>query len=165
MFTHHRRSIHFEAWRCHLSLFSLLVLFLVSLACTGLEPSATSRPTEWSGTLHATFIGQDGKDYAGKLCSAGTKPDNVHIHLSGIRSDREPVAFRVEDTSGGGLWATPCDPVSNWFLYVAPVTESETDIYFKPFREAPEGTEYKITVSYDDGVAQMAVIEGASVKP
>ncbi len=165
MFLHYRRSSRFEAWQGCLFLFSFLALFLASSACTGLEPSAKSRPTEWSGTLHATFIGQDGKDYAGKLCSAGTKPDNVHIHLSGIRSDREPVAFRVEDTTGGGLWATPCDPVSNWFLYVTPATEGEADIYFKPFREAPEGTEYKITVSYDDGVAQMAVIEGSSVKP
>jgi hypothetical protein len=165
MFIHRRLSIRFEAWRCRSFLFSFLVLFLASLACSSLEPSAKSRPTEWSGTLRATFIGQDGKDYAGKLCSAGTKPDNVHVHLSGIRSDQEPVAFRVEDPSGGGLWATPCDPVSNWFLYVMPVTEGETDIYFKPFREAPEGTEYTITVSYDDGVTQMAVIEGASVKP
>lgn len=165
MFIYHRLSIRFEACRYRSFLLSLLVLFLLASACASLEPSAKSRPTEWSGTLRATFIGQDGKDYAGKLCSAGTKPDNVHIHLSGIRSDQEPVAFRVEDTSGGGLWATPCDPVSNWFLYVTPVTEGETDIYFKPFREAPEGTEYKIMVSYDDGVDQMAVIEGTSVKP
>jgi hypothetical protein len=149
-------------------LFAFISLLLMSLACSRFVSQDTStkvQPTEWSGTLQAVFIGQDGGDYAGKLCSAGTKDDNVHIHLSGIRTEREPVSFRVEDAAQGGVWATPCDPVSNWFLYVEPVVKGETEVYFKPFRDAPAGTEYTITISYNDGVKQMAVIEGSHIQP
>lgn len=147
---------------------ALLLLVCASLACglsVSLDTGPKGRPTEWSGTLKAVFIGQDGGDHAGKLCSAGTKTDNIHIHLSGLRADSEPVAFRVDDAAQGGVWATPCDPVSNWFLYVKPVLNGETDLYFKPFRDAPDGTEYKISVTYGDEVTQIAFVKGRRVWP
>lgn len=153
---------------------SSLFPLLVSLACVmsfsvdtsaKSNPTETSYPTERAGTLNATFVGQDGGNYAGKLCSSGTENDNVHIHLSGLRKDHEPAAFRVDDYAEGGVWATPCDPVSNWFLYVKTVGHGEADIYFKPFRDAPEGTEYKITVSYNDGVTQEVIVKGSHITP
>ena len=134
-------------------------------ACATADTPIKSQPTKETATLKAEFIGQDGGNYAGKLCSSGTKSDNVHIRLSGIRTDREPVAFRVDDYAKGGVWATPCDPVSNWFLYVKPVVNGKTEVYFKPFRDAPVGTEYKVTVTYDDGTTQMTIIDGKRVKP
>jgi hypothetical protein len=115
--------------------------------------------------LKATFLGQDGHSFAGKLCSAGTKKDNVHIHLSGLRTDQEAVAFRVDDFAQGGVWATPCDPVSNWFLFVEPVVAGETDLYFKPFRVAPAGTQYRLTVTYADQTTQTVVLSGSRVQP
>jgi hypothetical protein len=116
-------------------------------------------------TLTATFMGQDGGGYAGRLCSSGTAFDNVHIHLDGLRTESEPISYRVEDYAGGGLWATPCDPVSNWFLSVEPAVNGETNLYFKPFRDAPSGTEYGITVVYQDGVTQIILVRGSRVKP
>lgn len=147
---------------------SLLLLIFMSLACimsVPVDTPASSQPSGQSDTLTATFMGQDGGGYAGKLCSSATANDNVHIHLDGLRTESEPISYRVEDYVGGGLWATPCDPVSNWFLYVKPVVNNETDLYFKPFRDAPSGTEYKITVVYQDGGTQIILVRGSRVKP
>ncbi len=146
---------------------SLLLLVFAS-GCSlsvSLDTSDKKQPTEGAGTLKATFLGQDGGDFAGKLCSAGTKKDNVHIHLSGVRTDLEPIGYRVDDFEKGGVWATPCDPISNWFLYVKPVKNGETDLYFKPFRDAPKGTEYTITVTFGAGETQKAIVRGVHVKP
>jgi len=115
--------------------------------------------------LQATFLGQDGGDYAGKLCSAGDARDNVHIHLSGLYMASEPVSFRVDDPAQGGVWANPCDPVSNWFLSVKSGDHAEADLYFKPFRAAPGGTEYKISIVYRDGTNQVISVQGSYVKP
>ena len=148
----------------------IILLFLVfaSLACAfsvSFDPSTKSHPTERIDTLKAVFVGQDGGNYAGKLCSSGTANDNIHIRLTGLLTNIEPTSYRVEDFAYGGVWATPCDPVSNWFLYVKPAVNGESDIYFKPFRDAPERREYRITVTYRDGSAQTTVIQGLHVKP
>ena len=119
---------------------ALLFLSFMSSACDlsiPADPSANGQPSGQPDTMTATFMGQDGGGYAGRLCSSGTAYDNVHIHLAGLRTESEPISYRVEDLLGGGLWATPCDPVSNWFLSVEPVVNHETDLYFKPFRDAP----------------------------
>jgi hypothetical protein len=166
--TIYKHSLWLRVHRIYWYIFYSLFLFFIPLACTmsfSVDTSTKNQPTKEISTLKAVFIGQDGGNYAGKLCSSGTKSDNVHIHLSGIRVDSEPVAFRVDDYAKGGVWATPCDPVSNWFLYVKPIVNGETDIYFKPFRDAPEGTEYKITVTYDDGTTQITIVDGKRVKP
>jgi hypothetical protein len=142
---------------------------LVSLVCLSLIYSACTytirKPADQPESLTATFKGQDGGSYAGRLCSSGTATDNVHIHLAGLRTDSQPISYRVEDFSGGGLWATPCDPVSNWFLYAELVVNGETNLYFKPFRDAPDGTEYKINVGYQDGGSEETIVRGTRVKP
>jgi hypothetical protein len=115
--------------------------------------------------LKATFLGQDGEGYAGAGCSTGTDLDNVHIHLTGIKTDIGTTSFRVNDYAAGGVWATPCDPVSNWLLYVMSDVPGEADIYFKPFRDAPEGTIYSVSISYDDGSIQTTTVVGSHVSP
>jgi len=150
-----------------LVLSSVLLTMLFS-ACTfsrWIETTGAGQPSEVPGAFVATFLGQDGGSFAGRECSSGMTDDNVHIHLSGLRSNSEPVSFQVEDFAGGGNWATPCNPVSNWFLFVEPVVNQETDIYFKPFRDAPSGTEYQVTVVYEDGAMQATVVSGTRVKP
>lgn len=146
-----------------------LLLFLTAPACRlslTLDASPAGRPTPTAAAaLRAAFIGQDGASHAGRLCSSGTQGDNVHLHLAGIPPGSAPVAFRVDDSAAGGVWASPCDPVSNWFLYVTPVQNGEADLYFKPFRDAPAGTRYRVTVTYDDGAVQVAEVEGRRVKP
>jgi hypothetical protein len=166
--TIYKHSFRLKVRRIYWYIFGSVFLFVIPLACTmssSVDTSTKSQPTKEIETLKAVFIGQDGGNFAGKLCSSGTISDNAHIHLSGIRVDSEPVTFRVDDYAKGGVWATPCDPVSNWFLYVKPIVNGETEIYFKPFRDAPEGTEYKITVTYDDGTTQMTMVTGMHVKP
>jgi hypothetical protein len=115
--------------------------------------------------LQAIFLGQDGGSYAGTGCSTGTVPDNVHIHLLGIKTDVAPTSYRVDDPAAGGVWATPCNPVSNWLLYVDGSTPGEADIYFKPFRDAPDGTIYSVTIKYADGSVQTTTIIGSQVGP
>ena len=113
---------------------SALIIGLLAAACAK-SPTATvgdEYTASGTGGLTAAFLGQDGNSVAGRLCASGTAKDNVHIHLSGLLTSAEPVSFRIEDYSGGGLWATPCDPVSNWFLYVELVKDNETNLFFKP---------------------------------
>jgi hypothetical protein len=140
---------------------SLLSLSFIFSACAAIKREPSGQPE----SLTATFKGQDGGSYAGRLCSSGTAADNVHIHLAGLRTESQPISYRVEDFTGGGLWATPCDPVSNWFLYAELVVNGETNLYFKPFRNAPDGTEYKITVGYQDGGSEETIVRGTRVKP
>ena len=147
---------------------SFCLLLCMASACTrpvAVETTGDGQPSRQSAPLTATFLGQDGGGYAGRLCSSGTSFDNVHIRLAGLRTESEPISFRVEDQAGGGVWATPCDPVSNWFLSVTPVVDNETDLYFKPFRDAPGGTEYTITVVYQDGETQIILVRGSRVAP
>lgn len=115
--------------------------------------------------LRGTFLEQDGKSYAGQGCTTGTVPDNIHIRLDGLKTDVQATSYRVEDTAGGGLWATPCDPVSNWLLYVISASPGQADLYFKPFRVAPDGTIYTVTVQYSDGTSQSVAVVGTQVQP
>ena len=110
-------------------------------------------------------MGQDGERYAGRLCSTGTAADNVHIRLTGLRTEAQVVSYRVDDYAAGGVWATPCDPISNWLLHVVPRPAAEVDLYFKPFRDAPDNTEYTITVHYSDGQTHKASVSGTRVRP
>jgi serine/threonine-protein kinase len=101
-------------------------------------------------SFNSFFLGQDGASYAGKVCSKGSVPDNVHIHLEGLIVGVSPTTFLLKDPTGG-VWATPCNPVSNWLLYVVYPSSGQADLYFKPYREATAGTLYTIKISYDDG--------------
>jgi hypothetical protein len=116
-------------------------------------------------TLVGTFLGQDGQSYAGQGCTTGTVPDNIHIHLDGLKSGVQPISYRVDDFAGGGVWATPCDPVSNWLLYITSASPDQADLYFKPFRDAPDGTIYTILIKYDDGTSQTTTVVGTHVTP
>ena len=140
---------------------------LASQACSinvSIDPTGEEHPTDTVGKLRATFIGQDGGSYAGRLCSSGMTNDNIHIRLSGLRTNIKPISFRVDDFSKGGVWSTPCDPVSNWFLYVNQAFSGTADLYLKPFRDAPAGTEYKITVVYSNGETDITLVRGSQVK-
>jgi hypothetical protein len=114
--------------------------------------------------LQVTFLGQDGGSYAGQLCEAGTTNDNVHIHLSGLKTDSEPTGYSIQDHAGNGLWATPCNPNSNWLLYVRSSRAGEADLYFKPFRNTPDNTEYFVTIQYSDSTNESVSVIGARVK-
>lgn len=114
--------------------------------------------------LQATFLGQDGAGFAGAGCTTGTAPDNAHIQLTGLRMDVTAVSYRVQDDSGGA-WANPCDPVSNWLLHVESGTPGTADVYFKPFRVAPDGTIYIVTVTYADGSVQTTSLVGTKIAP
>ncbi|MCS6847830.1 MAG: hypothetical protein RMN52_08965 [Anaerolineae bacterium] len=115
--------------------------------------------------LRGTFLGQDGQSYAGRGCTTGTVPDNIHIRLEGLKTNVQAISYKVEDTAGGGIWATPCNPVSNWLLYVISTSPRQADLYFKPFRVAPDGTIYTVTVQYSDGTSQSVSIIGTLVRP
>jgi hypothetical protein len=91
--------------------------------------------------------------------------DNVHIRLAGLRTEAEVVSYRVDDWAAGGVWATPCDPVSNWLLHVEPISDTEVDLYFKPFRDAPANTEYTVAVQYSDGQTHKVSVLGTRVRP
>lgn len=116
-------------------------------------------------TLVGTFLGQDGQSYAGQGCATGTVPDNVHIRLYGLKSGVQTASYRVNDFAGGGVWAIPCNPVSNWLLYVTSAPPDQANVYFKPFRVAPDGTVYTVSILYDDGTSQTASVVGSQVQP
>lgn len=131
----------------------------------GLLKEATAYHGYEHRVLVGTFLGQDGASYAGTQCNPGTAPDNVHIRLTGIRTDSPVVDYKVEDIDGGGLWAIPCEPVTNWLLYVDAPVEWQADLYFKPFRVAPDGTIYTISLLYADGAIEKLNVVGTYVAP
>ena len=131
----------------------------------GLMKEATIYHGYQFSAFRGTFFGQDGMSYAGSDCAAGTVPDNIHIRLDGLKSDVQAEGYRVEDTAGGGTWATPCHPASNWLLHVISASPGQADLYFKPFRSAPDGTMYLVTVDYVDGTTQSVVVIGTQVQP
>ncbi len=115
--------------------------------------------------MKALFLGQDGASFAGVGCSVGTEPNNAHIQLTNLKTDVQAVSYRVDDLAAGGVWVMPCDPVSNWMLYVESLTPGTADLYFRPFRDAPEGTVYTITVTYEDGSVQSTAVIGSQIVP
>ncbi len=146
----------------------MAILFVI-LACSATlsldTASPAPHPTLTINTLQLEFIGQDGAGYAGRLCTDGTAPDNVHLHLNGLRTEAEAISFRVDEPAGGGVWATPCDPISIWQLHVITAANGQFDLYFKPFRDAPAGAEYIVTVQCSDGEVQKDSTRGTRVKP
>jgi hypothetical protein len=146
----------------------LIVVAVLALGCSltvSLDPGPTAQPVAAVNRLRATFVGQDGGSYAGRLCSTGTAADNVHIRLAGLRTEAEVVSYQVDDWAAGGVWAMPCDPVSNWLLHVEPISATEIDLFFKPFRDAPDNTEYMVTVQYSDGQTHKVSVLGTRVRP
>ncbi len=113
--------------------------------------------------LQATFLGQDGASFAGEGCQPGSYPNNVHIRLSGLRPGLQPKRLRVEDPSGGGSWATPCDPVSDWLLHAVYTSAVSADLYFKPFRNASAGSRYTVSVEYENGYREQVSLPGGEV--
>jgi hypothetical protein len=141
---------------------------VLALGCSltvSLDPGPAEKPVVSVNRLHATFLGQDGGSYAGQLCSTGAAADNVHIRLSGVRTGVDVASYRVDDLAAGGVWATPCEPISNWLLHEVPAGDGKVDLYFKPFRDAPANTEYTITVQYDDGQTHRVSVLGTRVRP
>ncbi len=117
----------------------------------------------YDSPLRAVFLGQDGASYAGRDCTVGNVPDNIHIRVTGMHTDVYPVTYRVEDPAGGGAWVNPC--TANWSLHVASSAPGAADLYFKPFRDAPDGTIYTIAIHYSDGSIQTSAVAGTRVKP
>ncbi len=113
--------------------------------------------------LRAVFLGQDGASYAGRDCNEGSAPDNIHVRITGMYAHVQPLNYRVEDPAGGGVWANPCSAA--WLLYVVSPEPGVADLYFKPFRDAPDGTLYTITVRYSDGSLQATAVAGTHVRP
>jgi hypothetical protein len=138
-------------------------------------PRGTSNPSsgdddnanaaaEAGPALRATFAGQDGVSLAGQKCMPGTAEDNVHIRVENLPGDSRPVAYRIEDRAGGGVWALPCDPAANWLIHAEPGEEAgSVDLYFKPFRDAPAGTEYTVTLTFADGTEAEVLVAGRAV--
>jgi hypothetical protein len=115
--------------------------------------------------FQAKFLGQDGMGYAGVGCTSGSTPDNIHIRLTGVKTDVTVSNYRIEDPAGYGVWANPCNPISNWFIHAQNSNNGQADLYFKPFRDAPDGTIYTITVQYSDGTSQTTSVVGTRVAP
>jgi hypothetical protein len=115
--------------------------------------------------LSADFLGQDGANYSGSGCSTGGSVIDAHIRISGLRTDATPIRFRVDDVTHAGVWATPCDPVTNWQLSVRNVSNGSADLYFEPFVNAPAGTLYRVEVGYADGNSRSTIVLGSAISP
>jgi hypothetical protein len=113
----------------------------------------------------AVFLGQDGGNYAGQGCSPGTVADNIHIRASGLRTDMQPINYRVTEPAGGGVWANPCNPLNNWLVHPVTNNPGQVDLYFKPFRDAPDGTVYSVQLGYSDGETIQFTVIGSRVFP
>lgn len=115
--------------------------------------------------LTASFEGQDGAGYAGSDCEAGTVNDNIHIHLTGIKEYNMVSNIRIIEKNNMGVWANSCVFGSTWMIHVEKFAHGERDLYFKPYRNAPDGTIYEITVDYENGLSEKVLVEGTAVFP
>lgn len=120
-------------------------------------------PADDEGRLKASFLGQDGTGLVGIGCTRDDTPDNIHISVTGLRTDVEPEGWEVTDPAGSGLWALPCNG-RNWWLDAMAAGDGTAQLYLKPHRDAPDGTRYRVTVLYPDGSAAYAVVEGSAVR-
>ncbi|MFN2251531.1 MAG: hypothetical protein ACK2UL_06395, partial [Anaerolineae bacterium] len=114
------------------------------------------------GSIELEFLGQDGKGLAGEACAEGDAADNIHIRVSGLSGEREVAGFQVDDYVGGGRWVYPCND-ENWLVVPRLPEPGMADLYLKPHRDAPDDTEYIVTVYYGDGTHHRAVILGSAV--
>jgi hypothetical protein len=112
----------------------------------------------------AVFLGQDGGSFAGADCTAGTEPDNIHIRIDRQPTNLTPVSYRVDDPAGGGVWTSACVPGTHWQLHVEPGPDG-VDLYFKPFRFAPAGTRYYITIRFSNDTSLELLTLGEAVQP
>lgn len=129
----------------------------VSLPGVGVPPDASTLPK-------AVYLGQGGGDYAGEGCAAGAAKDNVHLRLTRLRENEQPVIYRMEDGKGS-VWANPCESGSSWMLVARPGKPGEVDLYFKPRPSTPKGTRYLILIRYQDGVTLPVVVESTEAIP
>jgi hypothetical protein len=90
-------------------------------------------------------------------------PDNIHIRIADLPSGVQPTLYQVDDFTGGGRWVHPCNQ-ENWWLVPEPGPDGTVDLFLKPHRDAPEGTEYIVTVRYDDGTHHRAQVLGSAVR-
>lgn len=126
---------------------------------------STSDATPMSRVLEAEFIGQDGESFAGHQCHQGTAPDNVHIRLTEMRKDVEPLSYKVIDHTGGFTWDNPCDPQTQAILHVIRPEPGVADVYFKPGAAAPDGRIYTIELRYSDGINEVVEVAGTAISP
>ncbi|MFK7801207.1 MAG: hypothetical protein AB8G95_06230 [Anaerolineae bacterium] len=141
------------------------ILTLNAQVIAGLREATVYHGYKFTPYLEAYFLGQDGESYAGAGCTEGDTADNVHIRIRGLKPNVAPTKYRVDDTAGGGVWATPCNPISNWQLHSIEQDSGDVDLYFKPFRVAPDNTQYSVTVTYEDGSTQFVALTGTAVTP
>jgi hypothetical protein len=127
--------------------------------------ASTYQGYRYETRLTATFLGQDGERYVGPGCSGIATAVNAHVRISGMRTSSPPVSYRLADVTHGGLWATPCDPASNWQLHVRNVAGGNADLYFHPFVSAPAGTTYVLHIQYANGDVQSVAISGTAISP
>jgi hypothetical protein len=123
-------------------------------------PTPTPQPPS---SLVPSFIGQDGRSFAGSDCGNQTIQDNVHIRVVGLRQDVAAASFRVDDLNVGHSWSTSCVPGANWQLFMISPSGGIADLYFKPVRSAPAGTQYRITVTYSDASSEAITVLGGAV--
>lgn len=130
-----------------------------------LRQASTYHGYLYEDRLTATFEGQDGGSYASSECVANGVADNIHINVSGLKEGVAIDKITVTDPAGGGVWAQPCNPISNWYLHIIPSAGGIVDLYFKPFRNAPDGTIYTVTIEYEDNTSQATTVLGTAVAP
>lgn len=125
-------------------------------------PVLESRSAVSPSGLTVVFMGQDGHGGAGRGCSQDETPDNVHIRLTGVPTDKTITNYEVVDLTGSGLWVFPCND-RNWSLLPLRDGPATIDLYLKPHRDAPDGTPYRVSVTYDDGTTDSLEVIGGLV--
>jgi hypothetical protein len=121
-------------------------------------------PTDSSGGwLRATFLGQDGEGRVGIDCTRDIAPDNIPVAVAGLRTDVPIASWEVYDVPGFGHWVLPCNG-RNWWLEAIPTRDGGADLYLKPHRNAPDGTDYRLIVHYADGATASTYLTGTAVR-
>ena len=127
-------------------------------------PKPTPKPLARSAAMSATWLGQDGHDYAGPGTVAA--PDglqDVHVTLTGLPAGKSVTSANLIGIGGGGWQVGGHSGAPAAVLKQAPGATT-ADLYFRPTRRET-GRTFQLTLRFNDGSARTIAFRGGSADP
>jgi len=129
-------------------------------AAVSVDGPAPTTPAPLSGT----WIGQDGRDFAGTGSVAA--PDglqDVHIALAGLPAGKSVATARLIGV-GGGIWQADGRRGPPAAVLVQAPGAATADLYFQPTRREA-GRPFVLNLRFDDGSTRSLVVRGGAADP
>ncbi|MFO0958024.1 MAG: hypothetical protein U0800_11445 [Isosphaeraceae bacterium] len=111
-------------------------------------------------SLGATWLGQDGSDFAGRSSPVSDGLADIHIRVSGL-DPGTPLGFVDIQPLGGGLWRSDGRGADLVVVRPGPAAD-QVDLYFNPYQTDP-GRPYQIDLSQGESPTTTVWLTGGPV--